>query len=217
MRNYKYEREKMVEAQIRSRGVKDERVLQAMLRVPRHLFVPHEFEDMAYADTPLPIGDGQTISQPYMVAVMTELLKIKEEDKVLEIGTGSGYQTAILAELASLVVTIERIETLLKKAKRRLTELGYTNIIFILGDGTLGWKKEAPYQGIIITAGAPDVPPSLFEQLDEGGRMVIPIGSSGYQTLTLVRKIEGRMVKKELFGCTFVPLIGKEGWKENGA
>ncbi len=217
MRDYKYERERMVETQIRARGVRDERVLQAMLRVPRHLFVPPEFEDMAYADTPLPIGEGQTISQPYMVAVMTELLEIKETDKVLEIGTGSGYQTAILAELASLVVTVERIETLLRKAERRLTELGYTNIIFIVGDGTVGWKKEAPYQGIIVTAGAPEVPPSLFEQLDEGGRMVIPVGAWGYQTLTLVRKENGRMIKEELFGCTFVPLIGKEGWKENGA
>lgn len=202
----------MVENQIVQRGVTDENVIKAMLKVPRHLFVEEAMWESAYGDFPLPIGEGQTISQPYMVAVMTEKLELERDSRVLEIGTGSGYQTAILAEICERVFTIERIAELEKKARVKLEELGYTNIAFKISDGTLGWSEFAPYDGIVITAGAPKVPELLFSQLREEGRMVIPIGNSFSQILTVVRKKDGKKIEEPCFGCTFVPLIGREGW-----
>jgi protein-L-isoaspartate(D-aspartate) O-methyltransferase len=209
----KSERERMVKEQISARGVKDKRVIEAMLHVPRHVFVESVYRHQAYNDYPLPVGHGQTISQPYMVAVMTELLELKGDEVVLEIGTGSGYQAAILALLCSKVYTIERIAELTKQARSRLENLGFRNVSFMVGDGSIGWSEYAPYNGIMITAGAPDVPNSLIEQLAENGRLVIPIGSEYYQVLNVVKKHKGRIYRKELFECTFVPLLGKEGWK----
>jgi len=209
-------RANMVEYQIRARGIKDARVLEAMGRVPRHVFVPPGYADSAYDDRPLPIGSGQTISQPYMVAVMTEALKPRDADRVLEIGTGSGYQTAVLAELVSQVVTIERVGELAAAASETIGALGYANVEFVVGDGTKGYPSRAPYDGILVTAGAPDVPDVLLEQLTEGGRLVIPVGNTLQQTLTRVTK-RGRDFRTErLEGCVFVPLIGEYGWSENG-
>ncbi|TET78678.1 protein-L-isoaspartate(D-aspartate) O-methyltransferase, partial [candidate division TA06 bacterium] len=181
-------RNKMVSTQIESRGVKDKHVLKAMRKVPRHIFVEEALWERAYDDHPLPIGQGQTISQPYMVGSMTEALELKGKGKVLEIGTGSGYQTAILAEIAEQVFTIERIEELLKKARRTLDRLGYTNVVFRVGDGTIGWQDQAPFDAILVAAGAPDVPEYLFEQLAEGGRMAVPIGDVHGQTLVVIKK-----------------------------
>ncbi len=211
---FEKKRRLMVENQIVRRGVTDERVIQAMLKVPRHLFLEEAVWESAYGDFPLPIGEGQTISQPYMVAVMTEKLELDKDSCVLEIGTGSGYQTAILAEICGRVFTIERIAALEKRARKKLEELGYTNIAFKIGDGTLGWSGLAPYNGILITAGSPKVPELLFSQLKEGGRMVIPIGNSFSQILTVVRKKDGEKIEEPCFGCTFVPLIGREGWED---
>lgn len=204
----------MVEEQIAARGVKDKRVIQAMLKIPRHHFVDEAMSESAYGDFPLPVGNGQTISQPYMVAIMTEKLELDEDSNVLEIGTGSGYQTAILAEICERVFTIERIGKLEKRARLKLEELGYSNIAFKIGDGTLGWSKFSPYDGILITAAAPKVPELLFSQLKESGRMVIPLGNSFSQVLTVVSKEDGERVEDRYFGCTFVPLIGREGWDE---
>lgn len=202
----------MVQLQLAARGISDQRVLEAMRKVPRHLFVPEDLQDIAYGDHPLSIGEGQTISQPYMVALMTQLLELKETDRVLEVGTGSGYQAAILAELAYQVFTIERIPSLSQKAERLLCDLGYDNIFFKVGNGTLGWKEFAPYNKIIVTAGAPGVPESLVDQLGDKGRMVIPIGDTFTQILTAVDKVNGHIRKSEICGCVFVPLIGEEGW-----
>jgi len=213
VKEWKNERERMVKEQIIARGVKDKRVSEAMTKVPRHLFVDKTYYHQAYNDYPLPVGHGQTISQPYMVAVMTELLNLKKDDKVLEIGTGSGYQSAILALLCSKVYTIEKIAELTRDARLRLENLGFRNISFMVGDGSMGWRDYAPYDGIIVTAGAPDIPNSLIEQLAENGRLVIPVGQEYYQTLNLVRKHKGRIYRKEIFECTFVPLLGKEGWE----
>jgi len=210
---FEKKRRQMVEEQIIKRGISDKRVIKAMLKVPRHLFVEGAIRESAYGDFPLPIGEGQTISQPYMVAVMTEKLQLDKESIVLEIGTGSGYQTAIIAEICERVFTIERILTLEKKARLTLEGLGFTNIAFKVGDGTLGWSEFAPYDGIVVTAGAPKIPKLLFSQLNEGGRMVIPIGDSFSQTLKVVRKKEDKRIEEAYFGCTFVPLIGKEGWE----
>jgi protein-L-isoaspartate(D-aspartate) O-methyltransferase len=216
MRKNRYEqlREAMVSTQIETRGVKDARVLAAMRKVPRHLFVQEALWERAYEDHPLPIGEGQTISQPYMVAVMTEALKLKGKEKMLEIGTGSGYQTSVLAELCEQVFTIERIDALTKMARTNLDRLGYTNVVFRTGDGTIGWQDQAPFDGILVTAGSPAVPKYLFEQLAEKGRMVVPIGGMHGQELVMVRKKEGQPVKTRYFGCVFVPLIGKDGWKD---
>lgn len=211
---YRLARERMVETQIKSRGIKDERVLKAMLKVPRHLFVDEALRDQAYGDFPLPIGEGQTISQPYIVALMTEALELKGNERVLEIGTGSGYQTAILAELALWVYTIERFPTLLERAKKVLKELGYKNISFKLDDGTLGWKEAAPFDAIIVTAASPDIPPPLVEQLAEGGRMVIPIGDEFSQTLIKGVKKGGKLHTKALEPVRFVKLVGAYGFKE---
>ncbi|MEO0096270.1 MAG: protein-L-isoaspartate(D-aspartate) O-methyltransferase [candidate division WOR-3 bacterium] len=204
----------MVKEQIIGRGVKDERVIDAMLRVPRHLFVDKTYYHQAYNDYPLPIGNGQTISQPYMVAVMTELLELKGNESVLEIGTGSGYQTAILALLCNRVFTIERISELSFRARKILNELGFNNINFLVGDGSVGWPDYAPYDGIIVTAGAPETPRALIDQLADKGKLVIPIGGEYFQTLNVIKKHKGVITRKELFECTFVPLVGKEGWED---
>lgn len=207
-------RQEMVNLQIIPRGVRDLRTIDALLKVPRHLFVPENLQEEAYNDYPLPIGYGQTISQPYIVALMTELLELKGKEKVLEIGTGSGYQTAILAELAEKVYTIERVEELLEQAKKRLDNLGYKNVHLFCGDGTKGLPEFAPYQGIIVTAAAEKIPSPFFEQLDENGKLVIPLGEKYSQVLTVVEKKKGKMLQKEICGCTFVPLIGEYGFKE---
>jgi len=203
----------MVEEQIVARGVKDQRVIEAMSKVPRHVFVGKTYYHQAYNDYPLPVGHGQTISQPYMVAAMTELLNLSGDEKVLEVGTGSGYQTAILAFLCSKVYTMERIIELRQWAHDRLEKLGFRNVSFMVGDGSMGWREYAPYDGIMVTAGAPDIPDSLIEQLADNGRLVIPVGNEYCQTLNLVKKHKGRIFRKEVFECTFVPLLGKEGWE----
>ena len=210
---FEEEREMMVEVQLKGRGIKDKRVLEAMGKVPRHRFVEKKFQSTAYADYPLSIGEKQTISQPYMVALMTQCLKLQGDEKVLEVGTGSGYQVAILAELAKEVYSIERIASLARRARKILPELGYPNIRFKVGDGTRGWEKHSPYEGIMVTAGSPDIPQSLVDQLSEGGRMVIPVGGNFSQELVVVRKWKGKVEKKNICGCVFVPLIGKFGWK----
>ncbi len=203
----------MIETQLIPRGIKDEKVLNAMRKIPRHLFVPSDRIDEAYEDRPLPIGYGQTISQPYMVAVMTELLKPNKNKKILEIGTGCGYQTAILAEICKEVYTIERIPELTEIAKRNIEKLGYKNVFFKTGDGSLGWEENAPYDGIIVTAGAPKVPESLKKQLSKnGGVLVIPVGSQFTQSLLRITRKENFFDTEELFFCAFVPLIGEEGW-----
>jgi len=184
-----------------------------MKEVRRHLFVDTTYHHQAYKDYPLPIGNDQTISQPYMVASMTELLELKPDDKVLEIGTGSGYQTAILALLCEKVYTIERITELRRRASSILNQLGFRNFSSMVGDGSLGWPDYAPYNGILVTAGAPEIPNALIEQLADNGRLVIPVGDEFSQVLNLVKKHKGRITRKEFFGCAFVPLIGKEGWK----
>jgi protein-L-isoaspartate(D-aspartate) O-methyltransferase len=204
----------MVENQLLSRGIKDGRVLEAMGRVPREAFVDEHLKRMAYEDYPLPIGEGQTISQPYMVAAMTEALELHSEERVLEIGTGSGYQTAVLAELAREVFTIERIPSLAQRASRILLELGYSNIQFKVRNGTLGWKEHAPFDKTLVTAGSPGIPRELFEQLQEMGRMVIPIGDTFSQVLTVVTKVGGKLQKETSFSCIFVPLIGEGGWTD---
>jgi protein-L-isoaspartate(D-aspartate) O-methyltransferase len=209
-------RRKMVEIHIIPRGIKNELVINTMRKIPREKFVPEYIRNNAYDDVPLPIGEGQTISQPYIVAKMLELIEPEKKDRVLEIGTGSGYQTALLAEMCSMVVTIEKIKTLYLEAKKRLEGMNYTNIIFVYGDGTIGYSEFAPYDKIIVSAGAPDIPKSLFSQLKEGGIIVIPVGDRFFQTLVKVTKINGKMVIKECEGCSFVPLLGKEGWN-NGA
>jgi protein-L-isoaspartate(D-aspartate) O-methyltransferase len=202
----------MIERQLRARGISDPRVLAAMLEVPRHVFVDEALQDEAYDDNPLPIGDGQTISQPYMVAVMTELLELKGNESVLEIGTGSGYQAAILSRLCGWVFTVERIRKLSERARQAITECGFRNVSFLVADGTKGWPAHAPYDGIIVTAGAPGVPDVLIEQLTDGGRLVIPVGDRFSQTLKRIVKT-GRGLKTENHtGCRFVDLIGEHGW-----
>lgn len=207
-------REQMMAGQIRARGVTDSGVLAAMGRIPRHLFVGEDFRGQAYEDFPLPIGEGQTISQPFIVAEMTQALNLGKRDRVLEIGTGSGYQTAVLAEIAHKVYTLERVEPLHVAAKSLLSELGYSNINFLCGDGTLGWPEEAPFDAILVTAGAPAVPPSLKAQLARGGRMVIPVGDEGLQNLMLLVNEDAGFREFDLGGCRFVPLVGKQGWRK---
>jgi len=210
---YKRLREKMVATQIEGRGIHDPRVLEAMGKVPRHLFVSEALQDQAYGDFPLPIGDGQTISQPYIVAEMTQALSLTEDCRVLEVGTGSGYQTAILAEIAYRVYSIERIRGLLIQARKILDELGYHNVVAKCGDGTLGWPEESPFDAIIVTAGAPVVPETLVEQLADGGRLVIPVGDAASQTLLKISRDKDGIRETNLGGCRFVKLVGKEGWK----
>lgn len=206
-------RRQMLETQLIPRGISDESVLAAFGEVARDKFVPGRFLEEAYQDHPLPIGCGQTISQPYIVALMTEALGLEGEEKVLEIGTGSGYQAAILSEIAKEVYSVERFKKLAEGARKVLDELGYTKVKIKVGDGTLGWEEFAPYEAIIVTAGAPHTPQSLIDQLKEGGRIVIPIGGGFSQMLTSVTKEKGKVKTTEICGCVFVPLIGKEGWK----
>ena len=197
-----------------SSEIRDERVLAAMARIPRERFVPPEEQDLAYEDIPLPIGLDQTISQPFIVALMTEALELTGSEKVLEVGTGSGYQAAILAELARLVITVERLPTLTEGAKRVLDSLGYTNVVVHLAEKTLGWQAEAPYDAIMVTAGAPRVPVDLLAQLAIGGRLVIPIGSRYVQELYKVTKRRKKNIVQNLGGCRFVSLIGEGAWEE---
>lgn len=210
---YELERHFMVEEQLMARGIKDERVLHAMESVPRHLFVSEELKDRAYDDCALPIGEGQTISQPYMVAIMTELLELKGDEKVLEIGTGSGYQSAVLSLLSSEVFTIERVRTLAVKARELLKKLGYKNVNVFITDGTLGLPEHAPFDAIIVTAGAPEIPPVYIEQLKMNGRLVIPVGSRFSQTLYQIKKTPSGIITKASTPCVFVPLIGRYGWE----
>jgi len=217
MVNFKKVRERMVETQIAARGVHDERVLEAMRKVPRHLFLDEALRDQAYSDHPLPIAENQTISQPYIVGLMTESLELNGSEKVLEIGTGSGYQSAILAELADRVFSIERYPELAYRANSILQKLGYGNIIVRVGDGSLGWPDDAPFDGIIVTAGTPHIPQPLIDQLKVGGRLVVPVGDKFGQDLMLVKRVaegpEG-IKKTNLGGVRFVNLVGKWGWKE---
>jgi len=203
-------RQRMVDAQLRARGVADERVLNAMARVPRHEFAPEPYRGEAYEDHPLPIAEGQTISQPYIVALMLEALALSPGDRVLEVGTGSGYVTALLAELAAQVISVERHAALADPARELIARMGYTNVRIIVGDGALGFPECAPYDAIIVSAAAPDVPPTLLAQLAEGGRMIIPIGPPDSQQLQLIRMVGGqpRITLREL--CRFVPLISGE-------
>ena len=206
------ERQRMVDDQLVRRGITEERVLAVMGQVPRHLFVEEAFRERAYGDHPLPIGQAQTISQPYIVALMTTLLALTGREKVLEVGTGSGYQTAVLAGLARRVCSIERIAALALRARAVLEGLGYANVWVRVGNGTLGWLDEAPFDRIVVAAGGPSVPPPLFEQLVEGGRMVLPLGDQTSQTLTLVENLGGQMRTRACGDCSFVPLVGKYAW-----
>jgi len=203
----------MVQSQLRDRGIRDPRVLAAMERVPREHFISPEFRDHAYEDAPLPIGEGQTISQPYMVALMLDALRLQPHHTVLEIGTGSGYQTAILAELVTRVFSIERHAALARCARQVLTQLGYVNVVQLLGDGTQGLPATAPYDAIVVSAAAPDLPRPLFEQLRDGGRMVLPVGPPGDQDLQLVEQSAGQPIVTTLVGCRFVPLIGQKAYE----
>jgi len=202
----------MVEEQIRRRGIRDERVLSAMEEVPRHLFVPQEIRRLAYADEPLPIGEGQTISQPYIVAEMTAALRLSGTEKVLEIGTGSGYQTAILARLCREVVTVERIPSLSAEAERRLATMGIRNVSYVVGDGSLGCPANAPFDRILSAAASPSIPDPWLDQLSEDGIVVLPVGDRFEQALTRVTRSGGRSVTEVLGGCRFVPLLGVHGF-----
>lgn len=212
----KYERmrEEMVKKQIENRGITDPRVIASMLKVPRHLFVSDALRDQSYGDFPLPIGEQQTISQPYIVAEMTQSLNLNEEDRVLEIGTGSGYQAAVLAEIVFRVYTIERIYSLYSKARSIFDRLRYHNIVMKYSDGTLGWESESPFDAIIVTAGSPDIPGTLLSQLAVGGRMVIPVGNRHSQELIKIYRDERGIHKTDLGGCRFVKLLGEHGWRE---
>ena len=207
------ERERMVEEQLVARGVTDPRVLAVMRQVPRHLFVDEALRERAYGDHPLPIGDGQTISQPFIVGRMTELLRLAGREKVLEVGTGSGYQAAVLGQCAARVCTVERLPRLAARARQTLEDLGYSNVWGRTANGTFGWPDEAPFDRILVAAGGPAVPPPLFEQLAEGGLMVMPVGGPDSQRLQLIEKVRGEMRVTEDSGCVFVPLIGKYAWQ----
>ncbi len=204
----------MVEEQLRRRGIHDPRLLAAMERIPRHEFIPEESRDVAYRDYPVPIGEGQTISLPYVVAAMIQSLDVQAADRVLEIGTGTGYQAAILGQLAVEVVTVERRAVLGEQAVRNFERLGYRNIHVAVGDGTLGAPEYAPYSRIIVAAAAPSLPEALWQQLAENGRMIIPVGSMETQSLQLVVKLEGRPLRRNLESVRFVPLVGEKGFPE---
>lgn len=212
---YQIQRHQMVEYQLKERGVRDIRVLEAFRKVPRHEFIPKDLRDKAYRDSPLPVGENQTISQPYMVAAMTELAEIEPGDRVLEIGTGSGYQAAILAELGAEVYTIERIPELAEKAEETLHRLDYSMVYTRVANGTLGWEEEAPFEAIIVAAGAPEIPRPLLEQLDEDGRLVIPLEEGASQVLYVIRRMQDGYRKERGERCTFVPLIGEHGWERD--
>ncbi len=211
---FEVERRAMIEEQLRRRGIRDERVLEAMFSVPRHEFVPPAYQGMAYDDRPVPIGASQTISQPYIVAVMTEAAQVQPGDTALEVGTGAGYQAAVLAHLGAKVYTIERNAGHAEAARKRLARLAYTGIEVICGDGSEGYSAAAPYQVILVTAAAPHVPSTLLSQLDEGGRMVIPVGNRYQQTLRLITRRGTETVTRMLDACQFVPLLGKHGFPE---
>lgn len=211
---FQIRRTEMVNNQLKARGIKDSSVLEVMGKIPRHLFVPEHLTDSAYYDSALSIGEGQTISQPYMVAIMTEMLECDKCHRVLEVGTGSGYQTAVLASLVKEVYTIERIASLSERAKRLLSSLGFDNIHYIVGDGSLGYEAEAPYDRILITAAAPEVPEPLKRQLAEGGILLAPVGSRYSQQLIKIGRSKGEFYEEYSTGCVFVPLIGKYGWQE---
>jgi len=208
---FEKQRMKMVNAQLRGRDIDDRDVLNAMTKVPRHLFVPARIRDLAYQDTPLPIGHDQTISQPYIVALMSQLLALKPGDRVLEIGTGSGYQAAVLAQIGAEVFTIEIITALGNQAKALLNQLGYDKVSVKIGDGYLGWPENAPFDGIIVTCAPTRIPEPLKNQLAEGGRMVIPVGESGYQQLFLLTKQNGRIIQKKVIDVRFVPMVDEKG------
>jgi protein-L-isoaspartate(D-aspartate) O-methyltransferase len=207
-------RSRMIETQLRNRGIRDERVLEAFQRVPRHLFVEPAMQGSAYGDFALPIGHGQTISQPYMVALMTEALRPEPEDRILEIGTGSGYQAAILSRLVRTVFTVERIAALAQRAQKILADASIANVVQRVGDGTLGWKQFAPFDGIVVTAGAPRMPDGLREQIEVGGRLVIPVGAGSQQILRIIERTADGFREEESCLCSFVPLIGRKGWQE---
>jgi protein-L-isoaspartate(D-aspartate) O-methyltransferase len=210
--SYARERERMVDEQLVRRGITDPRVIAAMRTIPRHLFVEEALRERAYGDHPLPIGEEQTISQPYIVALMTSLLQLAPHHKVLDVGTGSGYQAAVLAEIARRVCSIERLPRLAQRARALLEDLGYRNVWVRVGNGTLGWPDEAPFDRVIVAAGGPIVPAPLFEQLTEGGRMVLPLGDEMGQVLTVVEKAGGQMLRSEHGDCKFVKLVGKFAW-----
>ena len=214
---FESQRKRMIDKQIRARGIRNRRVLEAMEKVERHCFVPEKMQSYAYEDSPVGIGMGQTISQPYMVAIMTECLDPGPEDRVLEIGTGSGYQTAVLAEIVRDVYSVERITALADRATHILQRFSYKNVSIQQGDGSLGLEEKAPFDRILVTAGSPDIPDPLVEQLKIGGRLVIPVGNSYHQTLYIIEREAGGTQKKSVTGCVFVPLIGAFGWDEEHA
>ncbi len=207
------QRHQMLETQLRARGIQDSRILQAMERVPRHEFVDPAYQNEAYEDHPLPIGMGQTISQPYIVGLMLQWLAVQQNHKVLEVGTGSGYLTAILAELARQVYSIERYTVLAERARQTLSRLGYSNTVIVVGDGSEGLPRFSPYDAIIVSAAAPGIPSALIDQLAEGGRMIIPVGPADTQELELVRREGGALNARKLEACRFVPLIGDQGFQ----
>ena len=206
------QRQRMVREQLEGRGISEPRVLAAFLKVPRHAFVPETLQHEAYADHPVPIGGGQTISQPYMVALMTQLIRLQGHERVLEVGTGSGYQLAILAELALEVYSVERVPELASQALHRVSDLGYLNVKMTSVNGSIGWPEHAPYDGIVVTAAAPRIPQPLLDQLADGGRLVVPVGAQDSQMLVLAEKQQQRVEVKEITRCVFVPLIGEHGW-----
>ncbi len=213
------QRKAMVKHHLLARGVASEKVIEAFLKVPRELFVPRQIRHLSYNDSPLGIGEGQTISQPYIVALMMDLIDIQSSDKILEIGTGSGYQTALLAEIAKEVYTVERIPVLLSRSRNLLNEMGYENIFYKVGDGTKGWENGIPscheFNKIIVAAAAPDIPESLIDQLAMDGKMVIPTGNRAFQNLIVINKTSEGTIHTNHGGCAFVPLIGEEGWYES--
>lgn len=215
--NFDSARSEMVARQIRERGIHSPRVLRAISAVPRHQFVPAESLSEAYADGPLPIGEGQTISQPYIVAAMTEALHLEGSERVLEIGAGSGYQAAVLSLLAREVIAVESQPVLAARARNLLTRLGYMNACIEEGDGTLGWPARAPYDAILVAAAAPHVPPALLDQLAQGGRLVIPVGEMNNQELLCIERANGNLLRRSLGGCRFVPLVGRCGWRGSSA
>lgn len=213
--DFEFARREMVSKQLKGRGIRSSRVLDAMSSVPRHLFVPPQHAAEAYADSPLPIGVGQTISQPFMVAAMAEELSLEGGERVLEVGAGSGYQAAVLSRLAGQVIAVESQPTLAAQARERLQRLGYANVRIEVADGSAGRPADAPYDAILVAAAAPSVPPPLIDQLKEGGRLVIPVGTAEHQELLRILKHEGRIVQQSRYDCRFVPLLGRYGWPEN--
>ena len=211
---YAVPRERMVKEQLEGRGITDSRVLRALGEIPRHRFVDEAFVGRAYGDHPLPIGEGQTISQPYMVGLMTEALELRGDERVLEIGTGSGYQTAVLAELCQKVYSIERLRNLVQRARKVLDQLNYFNVLIKVYDGTQGWPEEAPFEAIIVTAASPGIPEPLLEQLAVNGRMIIPVGDKFSQSLKKIKRTEKGFREEDLGGVRFVSLIGRHGWSD---